>query len=106
MFADPGLSPAERPAHLLTEHLREIFGRRDLELAVILGVPRLNRKPVLQVLASDGTVVGYVKAAWNDLTAALVRNEARVLADLGAAQAGQLHAAGAGRRRAVAASSS
>ena len=83
VFADPGLSPAERPQHLLTEHLRDVFGRRDLELAVILGVPRLNRKPVIQVLASDGTVVGYVKAAWNDLTAGLVRNEARVLAHLG-----------------------
>ncbi|HEV3494968.1 MAG TPA: hypothetical protein VHA34_01315 [Actinomycetes bacterium] len=86
VFVDPALSPAERPQHLLTEHLREIFGRPDVEMAVILGVPRLNRKPVLQVLASDGTVVGYVKAAWNDLTAGLVRNEARVLADLAAAK--------------------
>jgi hypothetical protein len=86
VFVDPALSPADRPRHLLTEHLRNIFGRRDLEMAVILGVPRLNRKPVLQVLASDGTVVGYVKAAWNDLTAGLVRNEARVLADLAAAK--------------------
>jgi hypothetical protein len=86
VFVDPSLSPAERPQHLLTEHLREIFGRSDLEMAVILGVPRLNRKPVLQVLASDGTVVGYVKAAWNDLTTGLVRNEARVLADLAAAK--------------------
>jgi hypothetical protein len=82
VFADPALSPAERPQHLLTEHLRAVFGRADLEMAVILGVPRLNRKPVLQVLAADGTVVGYVKAAWNDLTAGLVRNEARVLAHL------------------------
>ena len=82
VYADAALSPAERPQHLLTEHLRAIFGRRDVEMAVILGVPRLNRKPVLQVLAADGTVVGYVKAAWNDLTAGLVRNEARVLAHL------------------------
>jgi hypothetical protein len=84
VFVDPALSPAERPQHLLTDHLRTIFGRADLEMAVILGVPRLNRKPVLQVLASDGTVVGYVKAAWNDLTAGLVRNETRVLGDLAA----------------------
>jgi len=48
-------------------------------------VPRPNRKPVLQVLAHDGTVVGYVKAAWNDLTAGLVRNEARVLGELAVA---------------------
>jgi hypothetical protein len=86
VFLDPALSPAERSQHILTEHLRDIFGRGDLEMAVILGVPRLNRKPVLQVLASDGAVVGYVKAAWNDLTAGLVRNEARVLADLAKAK--------------------
>ena len=82
VFADPALPAEERPGVLLTEHLRDVFGRRDLEMAVILGVPRLNRKPVLQVLSSDGEVLGYVKAAWNDLTAGLVRNEARVLADL------------------------
>jgi hypothetical protein len=86
VFVDPGLSPVERSQHVLTEHLRDMFGRTDLEMAVILGVPRLNRKPVLQVLASDGAVVGYVKAAWNDLTAGLVRNEARVLADLAEAK--------------------
>jgi hypothetical protein len=85
VFADPALTAEERPRVLLTEHLRAIFGRNDLEMAVILGVPRLNRKPVLQVLAPDGTVVGYVKAAWNDLTVKLVRNEARVLADLAVA---------------------
>ena len=84
VYADRALSAAERPQHLLTEHLRAMFGRPDLHMAVILGVPRLNRKPVLQVLASDGTVVGYVKAAWNDLTAGLVRNETRVLSHLAA----------------------
>jgi len=85
VFVDPAQPAAERAHHLLSEHLRATFGRPDLEMAVILGVPRLNRKPVLQVLAPDGTVVGYVKAAWNDLTARLVRNEARVLGDLAAA---------------------
>ena len=85
VFVDPALPAEARPAHLLSEHLRGLFGRPDLQMAVILGVPRLNRKPVLQVLAPDGTVVGYAKAAWNDLTAGLVGNEARVLADLAAA---------------------
>jgi hypothetical protein len=79
----PGLTPAARRAALLSEHLRDLFGRRDLEMAVILGPPRLNRKPVIQVLSSDGEVLGYVKAAWNDLTRALVRNEADVLERLG-----------------------
>lgn len=76
------LPPGELPAVLLSEHLKAIFGRRDLVVAVILGTVRLNRKPVLQVLSSSGEVLGYVKAAWNDLTRALVRNEAAVLAAL------------------------
>jgi len=82
VYVDSALPAAERPRHLLSDHLRGLFGRPDLELAVILGVPRLNRKPVLQVLAPDGAVAGYVKAAWNELTVRLVRNEARVLARL------------------------
>jgi hypothetical protein len=76
------LPASERGAALLSEHLRDLFGRRDLAMAVILGPPRLNRKPVLQVLSSEGEVLGYVKAAWNDLTRSLVRNEAAVLGRL------------------------
>jgi hypothetical protein len=84
---DRALGADDLAGVLLTDHLRRVFGRHDLEMAVILGPPRLNRKPVLQILSSEGEVLGYVKAAWNDLTRGLVRNEARVLADLaGAAQ--------------------
>jgi Phosphotransferase enzyme family len=79
---EDGLGPGELAGVVLTEHLRRVFSRRDLEMAVILGPPRLNRKPVLQILSSDGEVLGYVKAAWNDLTRELVRNEARVLTGL------------------------
>lgn len=78
-----GIAGDELRRSLLTEELREVFGRRDLYLAVILGTPRPNRKPVLQVLSRTGEVLGYVKAAWNDLTRNLVRNEAGVLAELG-----------------------
>lgn len=70
-------------ARLLTGELEDCFGRRPLHMAVLLGPPRLNRKPVLQLLGDDGEVVGYVKAAWNDLTRALVDNEAAVLRRLG-----------------------
>ena len=76
------LAPGELTGALLSEHLRKIFARPDAEMAVILGPPRLNRKPVLQVLSGQGEALGYVKAAWNDLTRDLVRNEARVLGDL------------------------
>jgi hypothetical protein len=79
---DRALGPAQLADVLLTEHLRDVFSRRDLEMAVILGPPRLNRKPVLQILSTEGEVLGYVKAAWNDLTRRLVRNEAGALTHL------------------------
>lgn len=81
-----GLDGDDLRSALLTEHLRAVFNRRDLVMAVILGTPRLNRKPVLQVLSEAGEVLGYVKAAWNDLTRNLVRNEAAVLGDLASDQ--------------------
>jgi hypothetical protein len=67
---------------LLTEHLTDVFGRRDIAIAVRVGRVRPNRKPLIQVLSSDGKVLGYVKVGWNPLTRGLVRNEGRVLADL------------------------
>ena len=82
VFVAAGLAGDDLRSALLTEHLRAVFGRRDLVMAVILGTPRLNRKPVLQILSEAGDVLGYVKAAWNDLTRNLVRNEASVLRHL------------------------
>jgi hypothetical protein len=76
------LSADQRADVLLVEHLRKVLGRPDIDVAVILGPVRLNRKPVLQVLSGEGKVVGYVKAAWNELTRNLVSNEAAVLVDL------------------------
>ena len=59
--------------------MEDIFERSDLSLAVSLGTPGPHRKPVLQVLAEDGEVLGYVKVGWNEATRELVRNEARTL---------------------------
>jgi hypothetical protein len=67
---------------VLTEHLAKVFGRRDIALAVRVGRVRPNRKPVVQVLAPDGMVLGYAKIGWNALTRQLIRQEARALADL------------------------
>jgi hypothetical protein len=64
----------------LKELLREIFGPGPLDLAVRLGPMRPNRKPVIQVLRPDGTVLGYAKVSRTDLTARLVANEGRMLA--------------------------
>jgi hypothetical protein len=71
---------ASRPA--LSQYIAEVLDRHDLEVAVRLGAPRPNRKPVLQVLASSGEVLAYAKVGWNALTRSLVRNEAAVLTTL------------------------
>ena len=65
---------------LFGEHLRKLFGGRDVQTAIGIGGPGPYRKPVLQVLTADGAVLGYVKLGWNDVTRRLVRNEARALA--------------------------
>ena len=66
----------------LRSWLVEIFGHRDIEMAVSLGVSGSHRKPVLQVLTRTGEVLGYVKVGWNETTKQLVRNEAQTLAIL------------------------
>jgi hypothetical protein len=68
---------------LLSEHLAEVFGRRDLSLAVRVGRVRPNRKPLIQVLSTAGAAVSYVKVGWNPLTRRLVTREADVLQKLG-----------------------
>jgi hypothetical protein len=68
---------------LIKEHLREVLGRRDLELAVKFDAPRPQRKPILHILDRAGRPVGFGKVGWNDLTRALIRNEARMLEFLG-----------------------
>lgn len=69
---DPRADSVER-------HLAERLGT-DVRVGVLLGTRRANQKPVLQVFRLDGSVVGYAKLGHNDLTAALVRREARALA--------------------------
>jgi hypothetical protein len=71
--------PAELRQLLLQEHLQEIFGRRDLEIAVKFDAPRPQRKPILHILGKDGAALGFAKVGWNDLTRPLIRNEARTL---------------------------
>jgi hypothetical protein len=60
-------------------HLAAALGRDDLQVAVYLGIPRPNRKPVLQVMDRRGALVAYAKVGWNDLTRSLVRTEASAL---------------------------
>jgi hypothetical protein len=46
------------------------------DCGLILGTPRPNRKPVLQLFAADGTTVGFAKVGTTESTARLVRTEA------------------------------
>jgi hypothetical protein len=59
--------------------LLQVFGRDDLAFGVILGRDRPNRKPVLKVMRPDGTIMGFVKVGWNELSRGLVRDEGAAL---------------------------
>jgi hypothetical protein len=52
-------------------------------VALHIGGPRANRKPVLQAITPAGEVTGFVKVSLNPLTAELVRAEAAALEFLG-----------------------
>lgn len=80
-----GSAPGELlmlPPFELLSHLGRRLGEPDLTAAVTLGPPRRNRKPVLQLLRADGTVVGYAKVGWSDLTRNLVATEADILREV------------------------
>jgi hypothetical protein len=51
----------------------------ELHVAVTLGRPKSNRKPVLQLIDQNGVCLGWAKIGWNDWTNRLVANEARWL---------------------------
>lgn len=48
-------------------------------LGLILGTPRPNRKPVIQLFAADGSTLGFVKVGVSDFTRQLVQTEAQNL---------------------------
>ncbi|PYV13336.1 MAG: hypothetical protein DMG21_21260, partial [Acidobacteria bacterium] len=63
----------------LLEHLKMVLQRDDLHFGISLGTPGPDRKPVIQAVAADGTVLGYAKVGWNPVTNRLVEREARAL---------------------------
>lgn len=69
-------------ADSIETYLAECFGTA-VRVGVMLGTPRVNQKPVLQVFDLGGQLLGYVKIGHNDLTAALVRREADALTSIG-----------------------
>jgi len=82
-LAVPSESTGEAGASaFLPTYLRGVLGETDLHVAMSLGTPGPNRKPVLLLLTREGTPRAYVKVGWNDRTAALVQHEAETLGRL------------------------
>jgi hypothetical protein len=65
----------------ITEHLRGLVSP-DCEVAVYVGLPRGNRKPVLLVCEPDGTLQAVAKLGVSALSTRLIRNEAAALTSL------------------------
>lgn len=60
----------------LIQQLGEQLDEAELIPSIAIGPPRRNRKPVIQLLRPDGSVIGFVKVGWSTLTRELVTNEA------------------------------
>lgn len=72
-----GTAPEQLAQDLLGEHLRQLFSRDRIVVAISCAGP--FRKPVLQVFAADGVPLGYVKVGWNDWAREAVGREAAAL---------------------------
>jgi hypothetical protein len=82
LSVEPGASD-----DLLAEFLPSVFGVGDVRIAISVGRSlRPNLKPVLQVMTGRGDVLGYVKIGWNEVTHALLENEAATLRRLDASK--------------------
>lgn len=66
----------------LRRHLAALLDREDIDLAIALGAPRPNRKPVVQVIGADGRTVAWVKIGIDVHTDALVAHEIAALHDV------------------------
>ena len=75
---------AHPAAASLAEQLEPALGP-GLAVGALLGTPRVNRKPVLQVFDPAGRTVAFVKVGHDDHTRELVRREADNLARVGTA---------------------
>jgi Phosphotransferase enzyme family len=69
----------ERGKIFLLEYLKGVLRRRDLTYAISLGTPGPHRKPVVQIMTSNGAILGYAKVGRDDATNRLVQNEVQML---------------------------
>ncbi|MDA8371382.1 MAG: aminoglycoside phosphotransferase [Nocardiopsaceae bacterium] len=68
------------------EHALSSALGREVVIAVHVGPPRANRKPVMLLLTPTGRTIGYAKVGVNDLTSRLVKAEIRALRRLAGAR--------------------
>ncbi|CAN5662928.1 hypothetical protein BH24ACT4_BH24ACT4_05370 [soil metagenome] len=59
----------------LRRHMADVLGRERVEVAIALGGPRPNRKPVIQVLSEGGATLAWAKLGVDSHTDALVAHE-------------------------------
>ena len=76
------VTASDRGRISLPDHIMEVLAEKQLSFAVSSGTPGQHRKPVIQALARNGKIIGYIKVGWNKATNALVRNEAEMLTRL------------------------
>jgi hypothetical protein len=79
LLVSNGDSAVTPPGFALQEHLREVFGVKQLVTSISLGTPGVHQKPLIQAMTPDGRVLGYVKVGWNERTIPLVQREEVVL---------------------------
>lgn len=66
----------------LQDHLKRVFGEKEIAISVSLGTPGATRKPTVQVMDEHGKILGYTKIGWSPETISLVQNEESVLGSL------------------------
>jgi hypothetical protein len=75
-------SPRRSTPPSLESYFCDALGIDKVTLAVTVGPPRPNRKPVIELFAPDGATIGFAKVGWNGLTRHLVAQEAANLETL------------------------
>ncbi len=63
----------------LFEYIANVFRKDNLVFSLSLGTPGVHRKPVIQIMESDGKILGFMKVGWNCVTKKLVENEISIL---------------------------
>jgi hypothetical protein len=75
LYIRRNVSEEERSEISLLAHIKEVLGVQQLTFGISLGTPGSHRKPVIQALTTDGSIVGYAKVGFNEATKGLVQNE-------------------------------